>query len=49
MGPKEDAWGNAFRYNSADGSSYTLKSNGEDGIAGTEDDILYKDGMFVTP
>ena len=47
-GSKQDAWGNALRYKS-DGSSYTLTSNGEDGIADTADDIIYSDGAFVMP
>ena len=44
-----DAWGNPFWYSSEDGSSYILKSNGEDGLGETEDDILYSDGAFINP
>lgn len=39
--PADDAWGNPFvYYQTEDGKSFKLYSNGEDGIAETEDDIL---------
>ena len=43
-----DAWGNAYTY-SSDGQSYTVSSVGEDGAAGTSDDVLLSDGVITLP
>ncbi|MEQ8770774.1 MAG: type II secretion system protein GspG [Phycisphaerales bacterium] len=40
----EDPWGRTYRYApTADGLSYTLSSDGPDGVEGTPDDILHGD------
>lgn len=43
-----DAWGGTLSY-SSDGSTYRIVSPGEDGAAGTEDDITLRDGVFTVP
>jgi general secretion pathway protein G len=47
--PGTDAWGNAYVYVSADGSTYTLTSLGSDGAAGgtgSAADIVLTDGQL---
>jgi hypothetical protein len=43
-----DAWGHSYSY-SSDGSTYTVSSPGEDGAAGTEDDVTLSDGVVTPP
>ena len=42
----KDKWGNPYSYKS-DGASYTLRSNGIDEIANTDDDIVFKNGVMI--
>ncbi|MEC9373144.1 MAG: type II secretion system protein GspG, partial [Planctomycetota bacterium] len=36
-----DAWGNPYRYERTDSGQFTLSSDGEDGVQGTADDIVF--------
>jgi hypothetical protein len=55
VGSFKDAWGTPFKYVSTDdGGKYTLTSYGADKVKGDgggefDADIVYSDGMFVTP
>ncbi len=42
----EDSWGHELSYTS-DGRSYTVASPGDDGRAGTDDDIVLHDGAIT--
>jgi len=42
----EDSWGHVMTYVS-DGSSYTVTSPGDDGRAGTDDDLVLHDGAIT--
>lgn len=45
-----DNWGNQFVYEvSADGSKFTIRSMGEDGIDGTTDDVFFKKDWIQDP
>ena len=44
--PYDDGWGNRFLIASG-GLEYEIRSAGEDGIAHTDDDIVYSDGRFT--
>ncbi len=47
---RTDPWGKPYEYAiSADGSSFTLKTLGEDGVAGTGDDIPLDKAFIDTP
>ncbi len=50
--PANDSWGNAYAYVSADGSTYTLTSNGSDGAAGgavgSGADLIITDGAWTS-
>ena len=37
----DDPWGNPYDYRVLDRTTYQIRSNGEDGMADTEDDIVY--------
>ena len=39
----DDPWGNPYDYRQLDGKEFVIKSNGEDGMPDTEDDITYPD------
>ncbi len=45
-----DNWGNQFVYEvSSDGSKFTIRSMGEDGIDGTTDDVFFKKDWIQDP
>lgn len=44
--PIDDLWKNEYIYDS-DGNSYTLKSNGMDGVDGGDDDIVISSGVMT--
>ncbi|HEX2836759.1 MAG TPA: type II secretion system protein GspG [Phycisphaerales bacterium] len=45
-----DKWGNAFVYEvSADGTKFTIRSMGEDGVDRTADDVLFNKEWFQDP
>jgi general secretion pathway protein G len=46
--PANDSWGTAYAYVSADGSTYTLTSNGADGLAGGTDNLVLTDGAWTS-
>lgn len=46
--PAADSWGVAYAYVSADGSAYTLTSNGADGGAAGGDDLVITDGAWTS-
>ena len=37
----QDPWGNPFEYRKLDRNNYQLRSNGEDGLPETDDDVLW--------
>jgi general secretion pathway protein G len=39
----DDPWGNPYDYRTLDRKTYQIRSNGEDALPDTEDDILYPD------
>lgn len=45
---RQDAWGSPYAY-SSDGVGYTIASAGEDGSAGTADDVVLRDGVITPP
>ena len=42
---QQDAWGRPFGY-ASDGATFTLSSRGDDGVAGSGDDLVMVDGEF---
>ncbi len=45
--PEKDLWENNYIYSSDEGDSYIYTSNGVDGEAGTDDDIVFQDGILT--
>ncbi len=45
--PEKDSWGNFLIFKKLNSDSYEIISAGKDKKAGTEDDIVYKDGSFL--
>lgn len=43
---RKDPWGNPYTYET-DGDGYVLRSSGDDGVFGTEDDIEVVDGQVT--
>ncbi len=37
----QDPWGNPYEYRTLDRTTYQIRSNGEDGMPDTDDDIVW--------